>query len=102
MFAIRAARAFTGRPLLAKFAKAYHGTHDTALAGTPGVPDGISDLVVELPWDDADGVERASPAARATSPRSSSSRSRAPAASARPILPFSASSATTPIGSARC
>ena len=59
MFAIRAARAFTGRPLLAKFAKAYHGTHDTALAGTPGVPDGISGLVLELPWDDADGVERA-------------------------------------------
>jgi len=59
MFAIRAARAFTDRPLLAKFAKAYHGTHDTALAGTPCVPDGISNLVVELPWDDADGVEAA-------------------------------------------
>ena len=59
MFAIRAARAFTGRPLLAKFEKAYHGTHDTALAGTPGVPDGISNLVVELPWDDAEGVQAA-------------------------------------------
>jgi glutamate-1-semialdehyde 2,1-aminomutase len=59
MFAIRAARAFTDRPLLAKFAKAYHGTHDTALAGTPGVPKGISNLVVELPWDDANGVEAA-------------------------------------------
>jgi glutamate-1-semialdehyde 2,1-aminomutase len=58
MFAIRAARAFTGRGLLAKFARAYHGTHDTALAGTPGVPDAISGLVVELPWNDADGVER--------------------------------------------
>jgi glutamate-1-semialdehyde 2,1-aminomutase len=58
MFAIRAARAFTQRPLLAKFAKAYHGTHDTALAGTPGVPDAISGLVVDLPWNDADGVER--------------------------------------------
>jgi glutamate-1-semialdehyde 2,1-aminomutase len=58
MFAIRAARAFTCRPLLAKFAKAYHGTHDTALAGTPGVPDAISGLVIELPWNDADGVER--------------------------------------------
>jgi glutamate-1-semialdehyde 2,1-aminomutase len=57
MFAIRAARAFTGRPLLAKFARAYHGTHDTALAGTLGVPDGISNLVVELPWDEAEGVE---------------------------------------------
>ena len=59
MFAIRAARAFTGRPLLAKFERAYHGTHDTALAGTPGVPDGISGLVVELPWNDPEGVERA-------------------------------------------
>ena len=59
MFAIRAARAFTGRPLLAKFEKAYHGTHDTALAGTPGVPDGISGLVIELPWDDPKGVEAA-------------------------------------------
>jgi glutamate-1-semialdehyde 2,1-aminomutase len=58
MFAIRAARAFTRRPLLAKFERAYHGTHDTALAGTPGVPDGISNLVIELPWDDAEGVER--------------------------------------------
>ncbi len=59
MFAIRAARAFTGRPLIAKFEGAYHGTHDTALAGTPGVPRATSDLVVELPWDDPDGVERA-------------------------------------------
>jgi glutamate-1-semialdehyde 2,1-aminomutase len=58
MFALRAARAFTGRPLIAKFEHAYHGTHDTALAGTPGVPPGISDLVLELPWDDPDGVER--------------------------------------------
>ena len=57
MFAIRAARAFTGRPLLGKFARAYHGTHDTALAGTPGVPDWISGLVIELPWDDPDGLE---------------------------------------------
>jgi glutamate-1-semialdehyde 2,1-aminomutase len=58
MFAIRAARAFTGRPLLAKFEAAYHGTHDTALAGSPGVPAATSELVLELPWGDADGVER--------------------------------------------
>jgi glutamate-1-semialdehyde 2,1-aminomutase len=58
MFAIRAARAHTGRPLIAKFARAYHGTHDTVLAGSPGVPEAISGLVVELPWDDADGVQR--------------------------------------------
>ena len=59
MFAIRAARAFTGRPLIAKFELAYHVTHDTAVAWTPGVPDGISDLVIELPWSDPEGVQRA-------------------------------------------
>ena len=56
MFAIRAARAFTGRPLLAMFERAYHGTHDTVLAGSPGVPDAVSDLVIQLPWGDADAV----------------------------------------------
>ena len=59
MFAIRAARAFTGRSLIATFERAYHGTHDTAMAGTPGIPDAVGDLVVTLPWDDLDGVERA-------------------------------------------
>ena len=59
MFAIRAARAFTGRSLIATFERAYHGTHDTAMAGTPGVPTAVGALVVTLPWDDLDGVERA-------------------------------------------
>ena len=59
MFAIRAARAFTGRSLLAKFEGAYHGTHDTVLAWSPGVPEATSELVIELPWADAEGVERA-------------------------------------------
>ena len=59
MFAIRAARAFTGRPLIARFDGAYHGTHDTAVAWSPGVPDATSALVVELPWADPEGVERA-------------------------------------------
>jgi glutamate-1-semialdehyde 2,1-aminomutase len=59
MFAIRAARAFTGRSLIATFEWAYHGTHDTAMAGTPGVPAAVGDLVVTLPWEDLDGVERA-------------------------------------------
>jgi len=57
MFAIRAARAFTGRPLLAKFERSYHGTHDGVMAGTAGVPDAMSGLVVELPWGDLDGIE---------------------------------------------
>jgi glutamate-1-semialdehyde 2,1-aminomutase len=59
MFAIRAARAFTGRSLIATFERAYHGTHDTAMAGTPGVPATVGDLVITLPWEDLDGVERA-------------------------------------------
>ena len=58
MFALRAARAFTRRPLVAKFELAYHGTHDIAVAGTPGIPQVTSDLVLELPWDDPAGVER--------------------------------------------
>jgi glutamate-1-semialdehyde 2,1-aminomutase len=58
MFAIRAARAFTGRELVARFERHYHGTHDTAMAGSPGVPTAVGDLVVELPWGDAAGVER--------------------------------------------
>src|SRR5215208_4292462 len=38
MFAIRAARAFTGRPLVALFDRFYHGTHDTVMPNTAGVP----------------------------------------------------------------
>ena len=57
MFAMRAARAFTGRPLVAKFERSYHGTHDGVMAGTPGVPEAMSGLVVELPWGDLDGIE---------------------------------------------
>jgi glutamate-1-semialdehyde 2,1-aminomutase len=59
MFAIRAARAFTGRPLIAKFEGSYHGTHDAVMAGTIGVPDAMSGLVIELPWGDPDEVELA-------------------------------------------
>ena len=59
MFALRAARAFTGRPLVAKFELAYHGTHDTAVAWSPGVPEATSSLVLELPWGEPEGVERA-------------------------------------------
>ena len=36
MFAIRAARAFTGRSLVAKFERSYHGTHDGVMVGSAG------------------------------------------------------------------
>ena len=57
MFAMRAARAFTGRPLVGRFDHAYHGTHDGVMTGTPGVPVGLDDVVVELPWGESDGIE---------------------------------------------
>jgi glutamate-1-semialdehyde 2,1-aminomutase len=59
MFAIRAARAFTRRPLIAKFEHSYHGTHDGVMTGTAGVPEVMSGLITELAWGDPDGVERA-------------------------------------------
>jgi glutamate-1-semialdehyde 2,1-aminomutase len=76
MLAIRAARAFTGRPIIAKFEGAYHGSYDYAQvseAPTPeawGDPDhpasvveagggrSIGDDVVVMPWNDAAAVER--------------------------------------------
>lgn len=59
MFALRLARAFTGRDVIAKFAGAYHGTHDLVMTGSRGVPDRLADLVVELPFNDIAGVARA-------------------------------------------
>src|SRR6476620_12506480 len=59
MFAIRAARAFTGRPLVAKFERSYHGTHDGVMVGSAGVPEAMADLVVELPWGDPEGIAAA-------------------------------------------
>ena len=56
MFALRLARAFTGRAVIAKFEGAYHGTHDYALAGSRGIPAAVNALVTELPWDDMAGV----------------------------------------------
>jgi glutamate-1-semialdehyde 2,1-aminomutase len=59
MFAIRAARAVTGRATVAVFERAYHGTHDTVVAGSPGVPASVGELVVTLPSEDPEGIERA-------------------------------------------
>lgn len=77
MFAIKAARAFTGRPSIAKIEGAYHGSYDWAEAdqgGTPstwgspdapvavpayaGTPASVADEVVILRFNDADGARR--------------------------------------------
>jgi glutamate-1-semialdehyde 2,1-aminomutase len=77
MNAMRLARAFTGRPKIAKFEGAYHGTHDWALVSvappvkaagsrtspkavpsSDGIPPAVMKHVVVLPWNDADACER--------------------------------------------
>jgi len=78
MGAIRIARAYTGKPKILKFEGHFHGMHDylwyncsTALAdrrddGTvaplpdsDGIPKALSDLVIVVPFNDADAFDRA-------------------------------------------
>ena len=75
--AIRAARAYTGKNLLAKCEGAYHGNHDSvqisvtpelafagdadsphAVAGTQGISKRATDEVVLMPYNDAKNAER--------------------------------------------
>ncbi len=77
MNAVRVARAFTGRPKIAKFEGAYHGTHDWVLVSvapdpaqagsrkrpkpvpaSSGVPPAVLKHVVVLPWNDAEACAR--------------------------------------------
>lgn len=72
MNAVRLARAFTGRPKIAKFEGAFHGTHDWVMvsvtpdpraggnakkpkpvASSAGIPPAVLKHVVVLPWNDA-------------------------------------------------
>lgn len=72
-YALRLARAFTGRTLVLKFEGGYHGTHDYALHGlkstrghndpvaTPdsaGIPAEVSTTVLVAPYNDLDAVTR--------------------------------------------
>jgi glutamate-1-semialdehyde 2,1-aminomutase len=76
MNAVRAARAFTGRPKIAKFEGAYHGTHDAVLVSiapdpkaagsrrrpkpvpaSAGVPAAVVKNTVVLPWNDGEACE---------------------------------------------
>lgn len=76
MFALRAARAFTGREKIAKFEGGFHGTHEHASVSVhpapdaagpsqspravpdgPGIPGRVVEGVVILPFNDPAGVE---------------------------------------------
>ena len=76
LMAVRAARAFTGRPKIAKFEGGYHGAHEyvevsvtpsrdrldpdgpTPVPQYPGQPQGLLDDVVVLPYNDLEESER--------------------------------------------
>jgi glutamate-1-semialdehyde 2,1-aminomutase len=77
MHALRVARAYTGRELILKFEGNYHGFHDHTLFSTyapaqaygslhspipipasSGIPKSLQDLVITLPFNDFDGLER--------------------------------------------
>lgn len=71
MSAIRAARAYTGRSKIIKFAGCYHGHSDLVLVaagsgpstlGMPdsaGVPQSIADEVITVPYNDTDALKQA-------------------------------------------
>jgi glutamate-1-semialdehyde 2,1-aminomutase len=77
MHAIRVARAYSGREIIVKFEGNYHGFHDNTLwstyspvetygsrrspipvASSSGIPSALRDLVITLPFNDFEGVER--------------------------------------------
>ena len=71
MTAIRLARSFTGRNLIAKFDGCYHGHADSLLIksgsgvatlgipGSPGIPDEIARLTLSLPYNDIEALQTA-------------------------------------------
>lgn len=71
MSAVRLARAFTKRDLILKFEGCYHGHGDSFLsqagsglatlgiAASPGVPDALARLTINVPYNDAAAVEKA-------------------------------------------
>ena len=58
MAALRVARAYTGRSKIGRFEGSYHGTHDYTTTPGPGVPQEISGLVVDLPYNDFEGCRK--------------------------------------------
>jgi glutamate-1-semialdehyde 2,1-aminomutase len=71
MSAVRLARGFTGRDLFLKFGGCYHGHSDgflsqagsglatLGISASPGVPDAIAALTVNVPYNDIAAVEKA-------------------------------------------
>jgi glutamate-1-semialdehyde 2,1-aminomutase len=62
MWAIRAARAHTGRDKILKIWGGYHGTYDDAFVmtpdGSPGLPKNTMDNILFTSWNDKEGTEK--------------------------------------------
>ncbi|MCP4717817.1 MAG: aspartate aminotransferase family protein [Desulfobacteraceae bacterium] len=65
LFAMRTARAFTGRDKILKMTGGFHGTHDCVAASTKknvitaGIPAGMTQDMLEVPFNDGDALEKA-------------------------------------------
>ena len=64
MFALRTARAITGKDKILKMAGGFHGTHDCVAASTKknvitaGIPAGMTADMLEVPFNDPDAAEK--------------------------------------------
>lgn len=65
MFAMRTARAFTGKDKILKMSGGFHGTHDCVAASTKknvitaGIPKGMTEDMMEVPFNDFHALEKA-------------------------------------------
>lgn len=65
LFAMRTARAFTGRDKILKMTGGFHGTHDCVAASTKknvitaGIPAAMTQDMLEVPFNDGDALEKA-------------------------------------------
>ena len=65
LFALRTARAYTGKDKILKMTGGFHGTHDCVAASTKknvitaGIPNGMTEDMLEVPFNDLDALEKA-------------------------------------------
>ncbi len=65
LFALRTARAYTGKDKILKMTGGFHGTHDSVAASTKknvitaGIPKGMTEDMLEVPFNDSDALEKA-------------------------------------------
>jgi len=63
LFALRTARAYTGKDKILKMTGGFHGTHDCVAASTKknvitaGIPSGMTEDVLEVPFNDFEALE---------------------------------------------